>query len=590
MNAKFLEAIDLLRDNNVTQFEKLIKQFPQLLEIRRRGRSLLTYALLYDRLRALQIISKRSKSSFDGEDCSESALHWIAKFDARKCCKYLLSLPRQYSEIPWIVIKNNRQITPIHLAAHYGHVKILKMLLQSTVLDSENFYQMVNDNVGRSPLHYAACTARLECCEVLLDEKLGLPVDQKDRNGHTPLMCAAASCHPDAPEVVRLLGSRKISSVTARDNVGRTAMHLAIIAQNTTVVDILLNELQCPSETFDNDARTPLHYAAKRGFDEVVKKLLAAKARNATRDCYGISPAHYAVLNGHCNVVDQLMISAGRMEQYDSDGRSCFMWSVIADQELLVQHFLEYYQPNRNHKDKYGYTALHHAAHIGSLRLIKLLVKEGWNIHEVDETGATALHLAAAKGFTNVARLLVMVGANCEHIDQQGRTPIFYACLGGQAHTLSVMVTELNCKIMHTDKLGRTALHCAAFGGYIACIEVLIMKADCLIHKEDFDQFTPIHIACERGKYDCVKYLLKCGAAVNAFARIDDCTPLSCAQANGHQQIVNYLLRNGGLFPYQLRNLAALIIQKWWQQHSRLRQLSNQKTRKREKIKKKKVQ
>lgn len=58
MNAKFLEAIDLLRDNNVTQFEKLIKQFPQLLEIRRRGRSLLTYALLYDRLRALQIISK----------------------------------------------------------------------------------------------------------------------------------------------------------------------------------------------------------------------------------------------------------------------------------------------------------------------------------------------------------------------------------------------------------------------------------------------------------------------------------------------------------------------------------------------------
>ncbi|EFO17225.1 ankyrin repeat domain-containing protein 28, partial [Loa loa] len=378
MNAKFLESIELLRDNNVTQFEKLIKQFPQLLEIRRRGRSLLTYALLYDRLRALQIISRQS---FDSEECSESVLHWVARFDARKCCKYLLSLPRQYSEIPWIAIKNNQQITPIHVAAHYGHVKILKMFFQYTVLDSENFYQMVNDNFGRSPLHYAACTARLECCEVLLDEKLGLPVDQKDRNGHTPLMCAAASCYPDAPEVVRLLGSRKINSVTARDIDGRTAMHLAVIAQNTVVVDILLNELECPSETFDNDARTPLHYAAKRGFDEVVKKLLAAKARNATRDCFGISPAHYAVQSGHRSVVDRLMVSAGRMEQYDSDGRSCFMWSVIADQELLVQHFLECYQPNRNHKDKYGYTALHHAAHIGSLRLVKLLVKEGWNIH-----------------------------------------------------------------------------------------------------------------------------------------------------------------------------------------------------------------
>lgn len=45
----------------------------------------------------------------------------------------------------------------------------------------------------------------------------------------------------------------------------------------------------------------------------MVKKLLAAKARNATRDCFGISPAHYAVQGGHRSVVDRLMISAGRM-------------------------------------------------------------------------------------------------------------------------------------------------------------------------------------------------------------------------------------------------------------------------------------
>lgn len=53
-------------------------------------------------------------------------------------------------------------------------------------------------------------------------------------------------------------------------------------------------------------------------------------------------------------------------------------------------------------------------------------------------------------------------------------TPIFYACLGGQAHTLKVMLNELNCKAEHTDKLGRTALHCAAFAGFAACIEVLL--------------------------------------------------------------------------------------------------------------------
>lgn len=51
-----------------------------------------------------------------------------------------------------------------------------------------------------------------------------------------------------AEKVVRLLGSRKISSVTARDNAGRTALHLAVIAQNLAVVDVLLNELSTPAE------------------------------------------------------------------------------------------------------------------------------------------------------------------------------------------------------------------------------------------------------------------------------------------------------------------------------------------------------
>lgn len=71
------------------------------------------------------------------------------------------------------------------------------MLLQSTAINSENFYELVIDDTGQSPLHYAASAAKLECCELLLDDRLGLPVDQKDRNGHTPLMCAAASCYPN---------------------------------------------------------------------------------------------------------------------------------------------------------------------------------------------------------------------------------------------------------------------------------------------------------------------------------------------------------------------------------------------------------
>uniref|UniRef100_A0A915B4I0 Inversin n=2 Tax=Parascaris univalens TaxID=6257 RepID=A0A915B4I0_PARUN len=569
-NTYFADAITAICENDVTGFEKLIKQQPQLLDVRTKGRSLLTFAVLHDRLRIAQFLGKRGLQFSDGDDNGDTAVHWATVGDARKSIKYILSLPRAAGEMQWILLKDRHDITPIHLAAKLGRTKILKMFT-AAVTDYDNFYQCV-DRIGQSPLHYAASCARVDCCEILLDERLGLPIDQKDNNRHTPLMCAAASSYPGAEDCVRLLGRRKSFSVTARNNRGRTALHLAIMSCNSTVVDVMLNELGCTPETFDNDARTPLHYAAQRGQLEIVEKLLAGNARNATRDCFGVSPAHYAAQGGYLRVVSRILASAGGTDQYDSDGRSCFMWAVIADQDEMVRHFLANFEPDRTYHDKYGYTALHHAAQVGSLRLVKLLVKEGWNIHDVDHASATPLHLAAGKGYTDVVRLLIMVGANSEQRDCQGRTPIFYACLGGQAHTLKVMISELNCKANHTDKLGRTALHCAAFAGFTACIEVILGESDCPIYKEDVDQLTALHIACERGKYDCVKHLLQCGAAVNALSKIEDVTPLSCAQINGHQQIADFLLRNGGLFPNQLRNLAAVIIQKWWKQlHNRNR-------------------
>ncbi|MFH4981776.1 hypothetical protein AB6A40_008485 [Gnathostoma spinigerum] len=377
-------------------------------------------------------------------------------------------------------------------------------------------------------------------------------------------MCAAASWTPGAADVVRLLGQRKNFSLTARDSHGWTALHLAVIKSNIGAVDVLLNELNCASETFDNEARTPLHYAALMGHLTMVEKLLAASAKNETRDCYGVSPAHYAAQRGHVEVVELLLRSVDGKEQYDSDGRSCLMWAVIANKETMVKYLLSNYEVDRNYRDKYGYTALHHAAHVGSLELVKVLVKHGWNIHDMDNSGATPLHLAAGKGYTDVVRLLIMIGANGECVDSQGRTPIFFACLGGQAHTLKVMISELNCRANHTDKFQRTAVHCAAFAGFAACIEVLVKNSDCSISKLDSDQLTALHIASERGKFDCVKLLLGFGAAVNAFSQITDSTPLSCAVINGQQQIGDYLACHGGLFPNQLRDLAAVIIQKWW--------------------------
>uniref|UniRef100_A0A0N5AQ99 ANK_REP_REGION domain-containing protein n=1 Tax=Syphacia muris TaxID=451379 RepID=A0A0N5AQ99_9BILA len=570
MNASFAYLIQQLIHGDFNSFERHIKQHPDLLNIRTRRHSLLTFAVLNDRLRAVHFLNKhveKGLSFSEGDENGVTAVHWAVIADAEKCLKYILKIPHNPE---WMLLKDSHGITPVHLAAKLGKTKFLKMLLEA-VVDVERFYEEALDECNRSSLHYAATCAQLNCCEVLLDSCLQLQADQRDDNNQTPFMCAAASIYPEAANVVRLLGMRlvkngKQSLLTARDKNGRTALHLAVLTSNNPVIEVLLNELQCQSETFDNEGRTPLHYAAHRGLLEVTKMLLDAKARNVTRDIFGVTPAHYAAAEGHREILDLLLRRPNPQEVYDKDRRSCLVWAIVKRQVETVKYLLENFNYDSNDRDKYGYTAVHHAAHVGSTEIIKTLFKcrNRYDINSIDNNRATPLHIAAGRGLTDVVRYLITLGAVRESEDFLNRTPMFYACFGGQAYTLKVMLNELQCNGQSVDAYGRTPLHCAAFAGFAACIEVLLDTQEYPIYAEDNDQLTALHIASLYGKLDCVKALLQYGAAVNAHSTAGDVTPLDCAILNGHRRIHDYLRANDGVTATELKDMAARIIQRWW--------------------------
>lgn len=58
MASLFYEAIDAIRDNNITHLEKLLKQNSALIEERINKRSLLLFAILHDRLRACRLLTR----------------------------------------------------------------------------------------------------------------------------------------------------------------------------------------------------------------------------------------------------------------------------------------------------------------------------------------------------------------------------------------------------------------------------------------------------------------------------------------------------------------------------------------------------
>ncbi|UMM38265.1 hypothetical protein L5515_009757 [Caenorhabditis briggsae] len=484
-----------------------------------------------------------------------------------------------------ILAKDSDLVTPFHIAATKQDNRILKMFMESLKYFPQlsDFYKIVQDKRGRTPLHYAACKVNLEGCRILLDPNNPLfSVDQRDKTGVIPLMCAVGVNLPQALPVIRLLNLKKPISKTRQNKDGMTALHIAVAARNYEAVQLLI-ELECSVDLVDNEQRTPLHYAAEHGYPEIVKFLLRQGARNSTRDNIGATPAHYAAqFSVECL---KIIFEESRItEVNDNENRSCLMWAVCAGNIDVINYLIQREDaPKRADRDKHGYTALHLAAMVGNEKICTILTNQGWSLSERDNHSNTALHLAAGRGHTDVLRCLLSSGAAMNEEDEIGRTPMFWACMGGQSHTLHCMIKELGFEWRSpgktgarpkTDNFGRTALHAAANAGSSACINVLLnieqedyVLSSPLVSCLDINGETALHEACLAGKFDCVLSLIKARSAANAFGRLGR-TPLDCAEKyeQGPQSmlIIDYLKSEGALTFEELRIVAAKILQKHW--------------------------
>jgi ankyrin repeat protein len=89
---------------------------------------------------------------------------------------------------------------------------------------------------------------------------------------------------------------------------GRTLLHEGVILDNQEMVSVLLGHV-ADVEARDNDGRTPLHLAAALGHERAGRLLLmhGAAATLLMVDGYGMTAMHLAVQNGHTRMVKALL-------------------------------------------------------------------------------------------------------------------------------------------------------------------------------------------------------------------------------------------------------------------------------------------
>jgi ankyrin repeat protein len=168
--------------------------------------------------------------------------------------------------------------TPLHTAIESGRLDLLKSLLLHEDLDVN-----AGDALFQTPLHAAACCAKknyLEASDLILQR--GGDVAIEDDEGKTALHWAAMTGKPD---LCQLLGSYG-ANISAVDQKGWTALHFAAAEGHHTTVRWLC-EHGSPIDPRTLSGATPLMFAVDGEHVAAVNVLIEAGADHNAADASG---------------------------------------------------------------------------------------------------------------------------------------------------------------------------------------------------------------------------------------------------------------------------------------------------------------
>ncbi|XP_054675895.1 ankyrin repeat domain-containing protein 6 isoform X10 [Grus americana] len=193
------------------------------------------------------------------------------------------------------VTKHGR--TPLHLAAHKGHLHVVQVLLKAGCdLD-------IQDDGDQTALHRAAVVGNTDVIASLIQE--GCALDRQDKDGNTALHEACWHGFSQSAKVLVKAGA----NVLAKNKAGNTPLHLACQNSHSQSTRVLLLG-GSRADLKNNAGDTCLHVAARYNHLPIVRVLLSAFCSVHEKNQAGDTALHLAAALNHRKVV-KLLLEAG---------------------------------------------------------------------------------------------------------------------------------------------------------------------------------------------------------------------------------------------------------------------------------------
>uniref|UniRef100_A0A3Q2U4U6 Ankyrin repeat and death domain containing 1B n=1 Tax=Fundulus heteroclitus TaxID=8078 RepID=A0A3Q2U4U6_FUNHE len=317
-----------------------------------------------------------------------TALHYAVAGKNKDATQFLLQRRVKVDQ------KDKYGMAAIHLAAWFGSLEMLKLLVQAGA------EQKVENEEGLNIMHCAAINNHTEIIDYIVNDMQMKELDKDDQSGHRPFALAAE--HGSVEMLKTLMEPYDMATMK-------------------------------PNKRGD----TPLHLAARNGHLDAVQLLL--QSFNTRDEVNTLHPAHTVCFFKTMDLFNAFWdIEALQLNSCSPQTKCSALHPVSERGDVSLVRLLLEHHAHTDVQNQQLEAPLHLAVKNSHIPVIHCLVVAGCNVNIRLQTG---LHLSAELGRTEVVEMLLKAGVDLALRDRQGKT-----ALGVAARANEVMVVDMIIK------------------------------------------------------------------------------------------------------------------------------------------------
>ncbi len=514
-------VLTLVTEGRLEELKSTIQEHNlSLTEVDENGRTLLHHAILHNQELIMSFLIDSGGDMDAVDNRGNTPLHLAADNDLPEACHILLtngandSILNKDAFAPLHIaargknmalsaildhpintsVQGHRGMTVVHVICEHDNVEGMDIIQTKIIADlfkttKEDFIMLAPDDNGLTPIHLAARKNSYRVLDYIIRRavEFGHDIDVVfgflDEDNSTPLHAAVDSCNTEVVEVLLKHGASPVDS--KGDLI--PPLHLACSQGRSDMVKMMVEHAgpEIISST-DQQQKTPLHHCALSIHSSCMIPFLVENGKGIIQidahDARGRTPLHNAITSANLAGTKELISYGASPLAKDQRGLNALHLALNSKRKVIVNALLELpCAPELiSHTCSKGYSAIHHALHIGHSEVIPKMISALRHASEVqkirDEEGNNYLHIAAGKGDVKALKALLNV-------------------------------LEIHKLLNEPNNCGMTPLHSAATGGHFRCIDLLLNNG-AMFHKA-LNGDTAFIIACKNGFTSCAKLLLQ---------------------------------------------------------------------------------